>query len=309
VIPFFKKRGFGNLRGGDMAFQRKRLLTLSGPVFLVWLLAGCASPEFMVKSMDPLMDRMNTSVNRSPDVDMIRDSLPATLVQLDGFIDIAPSAKLLLRAAEANFGYSFAFVEDVDKERASFLYLKARDYALKPLMLNDEFRGSLRKPVDKFKKSLDGFWKSEAPALYWAANSWMAYTALNLDKTEALMDIPKIEAMLLRVVELDETYYYGSAHASLGAFYASRSKVIGGDPDKAKYHFDRAFEISGSRLLFIHLLYAKYYAYQIQDRALFEETLRKVIDAPVDLLPEKNFANEVAKRKARALLNDVDLYF
>lgn len=292
-----------------MASKRKCLLALAGAVFLVWLLTGCASPEFMVKSMDPLMDRMNSTVNRSPDVDTIRDSLPATLVQLDGFIDIAPSAKLLLRAAEANFGYSFAFVEDVDKDRASLLYLKARDYALTPLMLNDAFRGSLHKPVNKFSRSLDDFDRSDAPALYWAASSWMAWIALNLDKTEVLMDIPKIEAMLLKVIELDERYYYGSAHATLGAFYASRSKVIGGDPDKAKYHFDRAFEISDSRLLFIHLLYAKYYAYQIQDRALFEETLHKVMAAPVDYFPEKNFANEVAKRKARVLLDDVDMYF
>lgn len=292
-----------------MASIHKRISALAGALFLAWLLTGCASPEFMVKSMDPLMDKMNTSVNRNPDVDMIRDSLPATLVQLDGFIEIAPSAKLYLRAAEANFGYSFAFVEDVNKNRASFLYLKARDYALAPLMLNDEFRGSLHKTVDKFRPSLDGFGRSDAPALYWAASAWMAWTALNLDKTEVLMDIPKIEAMLLKVVELDETYYFGSAHAALGAYYASRSKVIGGDPDKAKYHFDRAFEISGSRLFFFHLLYAKYYAYQMQDRALFEDTLKKVVSAPVNYFPEKNFANEVAKRKAQALLDDVDSYF
>ena len=292
-----------------MVSKRKHLSAFTGCLCLMLLLSGCASPEFMVKSMDPLMDRMDTSVNRCPDVDTIRDSLPATIVQLDGFIDIAPSAKLYLRAAEVNFGYSFAFIEDIDKERASYLYLKARDYALQPLLLNDDFRSALHRPVDKFSASLSGFKKGDVPALYWAASSWMAWISRNLDKTEVLMDIPKIEAMLLKVIELDENYYYGSAHATLGAYYASRSKVIGGDPDKAKYHFDRAFEISQSRLLFIHLLYAKYYAYQIQDRALFEQTLQQVIDTPVDYYPAKNFANEVAKRKARMLLESVDSYF
>ena len=292
-----------------MASKKKHRAVLAGFVSLVLLLSGCASPEFMVKSMDPLMDRMDTTVNRCPDVDTIRDSLPTTIVQLDGFIDIAPSAKLYLRAAEVNFGYSFAFIEDVDRARASYLYLKARDYALQPLLLNDDFCGALHRPVDKFSASLDEFGKADAPALYWAACSWMAWISLNLDKTEVLMDIPKIEAMLHKVIELDGNYYYGSAHATLGAYYASRSKVIGGDPDKAKYHFDRAFAISQSRLLFIHLLYAKYYAYQIQDRALFEQTLQQVIDTPVDYFPQKNFANEVAKKKARVLLDDVDSYF
>ena len=47
----------------------------------------------------------------------------------------------------------------------------------------------------------------------------------------------------------------------------------------------------------------------MQDRALFEDTLKKVVSAPVNYFPEKNFANEVAKRKAQALLDDVDSYF
>lgn len=265
--------------------------------------------QYMVKSMDPIMEDMNLSVNRNPDVEMVRDALPASLVQLDGFITSAPNDKLLIRAAEANFGYSYSFVEDVNKERASFLYLKARDYALQPLMRNDAFRTNFKETPDKFIESLAGFKKSDVPALYWAANSWMALAGLNVNNPEVLMDIPKIEAMLLKVVELDETFYFGGAHAALGAYYASRAKTIGGDPDKAKAHFERAFAISNSKLLFFQVLYAQYYAYQIQDRDLFEKTLKDVISKPVDYFPDKNFANEAAKRKARVLLENIDTYF
>jgi len=113
----------------------------------------------------------------------------------------------------------------------------------------------------------------------------------------------------MRILELDETYYYGSTHASLGAYFASQSLSLGGDPAKAKYHFDRAFEISESKLLVIHLMYAQYYAYQIQDRKLFTDTLDHVIATPVNLYPELNLINEIAKRKARKLLDNVDMYF
>jgi len=47
----------------------------------------------------------------------------------------------------------------------------------------------------------------------------------------------------------------------------------------------------------------------VQDRDLFVKTLEKVVATPVDYFPEKNFANEIAKRKARTLLEDVDMYF
>lgn len=272
-------------------------------------LIGCSPTQYIVRSMDPLMASMNTAVNKNPDVDMVRDALPATLLQLDGLIEASPGPTLLLRASEAYFGYTFAFVEKEDRERARMLYLKARDYALRVLFENEEVKDNFNSGIDAFRGSLEGLDRDDVPALYWAANTWMAWIALNLEDPEVLLDIPKVEAMLLRSVELDDTYYYGGAHAVLGAFYASRSKVLGGDPEKAKYHFDRAFEISGSRLLFVHLLYAQYYAYQVQDRDIFVETLERVIETPVGYFPEKNFANEVAKKKARELLEQVDTYF
>ncbi len=278
-------------------------------VALMVSISGCSTTEYMVKSMDPLMEEMNISLNRNPDVDMVRDAFPANLIQLDGFIQAAPNDKLLVRAAEGYFGYTFAFVEDNDKERARMLYKKARDYALRVLLKDRYFRESFDSGIEGFAKSLGEFTKEDVPALYWAANTWMAWIALSLTDPEVLMDLPKVEAMLLRVVELDESFYYGSAHATLGAFYASRSKAIGGDPKKAKFHFDKAFELSDSRLLFIHLLYAQYYAYQVQDRDLFVQTLEKVVATPVNAFPEKNLANEIAKRKAKVLLEDVDMYF
>jgi tetratricopeptide (TPR) repeat protein len=292
-----------------MAWMLRRLLRWFSLFVLAASMWGCADAGFIIKNMEPLMDELNVSINKSSDVDMLRDAMPANLVQLDGFIEAAPNKKLLIRTSEAYFGYTFAFVEETDKQRASMLYLKARDYALDVLLQERYFRENFNKKLDKFTSSLDEFGKKDVPALYWAANNWMAWIALNLNNPEVLLDIPKVEAMLLRAVELDETFYYGSAHATLGAFYASRSKAIGGDPEKARYHFERAFKLSRSKLLFVHLLYAQYYAYQIQDRDLFVKTLEAVVATPVDYFPEKNFANEIAKRKAQKLLEDVDMYF
>jgi hypothetical protein len=274
-------------------------------------LTGCSMKHFIIRNMNPIVEDMNLAINRNPDVDMVRDAMPAGLLQLDGFIASSPNnTTMLLAGAEGTFGYSYAFVEDNDKARASALYLKSRNYGARALLGSEAAsRDFLEQPLDVFTASLNRFRKGDVPAMYWTAGPWMAWAGLNINKPETLMAVPKIEAMLLKCVELDETYYNGAGHAALGAFYSSRAKVIGGDPDKAQEHFKRAFEISHAKILFFHQLYAQYYCYQIQDRDLFEKTLKQVVEAPVDYYPEKNFPNEVAKRKAKDLLDKIDELF
>ena len=45
------------------------------------------------------------------------------------------------------------------------------------------------------------------------------------------------------------------------------------------------------------------------DEELFKRLLTEVLDAPADALPEARLANEVAKRKAKALLEKTDDLF
>lgn len=276
---------------------------------LMPLIGGCSMKAMAVRSMDPIMDDMNIAVNRNTDVDMMRSALPAFLVQMDGFIISAPSDKLLLKAAEANFGYANAFVEDTDKPRAGMLYLKARNYAARALIGDKDFEKDFNVPLEAFRENLSEYDRDDVPALFWTANCWLAWVAINLDDPEAIMDMPKAQSMLERVIELDETYYYGIAHAALGAIYAAQPAIMGDSSAKARQHFDRAFALSGRKLLFVQLYYAQFYAYQIQDRDLFVKTLEGIVATPPESFPERAFANEIAKRKAKVLLDNVDMYF
>ena len=187
--------------------QNVRLMFSIKILVISLLLTGCSMKAQMVRSMDPIMEDMSSVVNMSNDVDLIRDGLPASLIQMDGFIKSAPNNKLLLKAAESYFGYAFSFVEDVNKPRASALYLKAREYALRALKKYRQFD----EQTPDLNDMLANCGKQDVPALYWAAGSWLAWIGLNVDNPEAIMDIPKVEAMLDRVIELDETYYYGMA--------------------------------------------------------------------------------------------------
>ncbi len=264
----------------------------------------------MLANIKPLRENVKAAVNKSTDINLVRDGMPASLLQMDGFIEMAPDNKeLLIAAAESYSGYAFAFVEETDRKRAAKLNLKARGYALRALADNEEFIQALDKPVEEFTPTLAKFDKEDVPALFFATNSWLKYISFNLDNPECLMDLPKVEAMMFRIEELDDQFMYGSIHAMLGSYFAARSITLGGQPEIAKAHFDKAFEISQNKYLIFRLLYARFYAVQIQNQELFTKTLQQIIHAPENLMPEKNLVNEIARDKARKLIAQTDDFF
>ena len=85
--------------------------------------------------------------------------------------------------------------------------------------------------------------------------------------------------------------------------------MFGGNPDKARNHFEKALKITEGKYLLVPLLYSKTYAVHNQDKELFEMQLKKVVEASEDIFPEQRLANQVAKRKAEALLRKIDELF
>ena len=253
------------------------LFCLKGLVLIfLFLTVGCNTTKMMVNSMDPLMEKMNTAVNKHNDVELVKDAMPAALLQLDGLIEASPENKgLLVRTAEGYCGYAFVFVEGQNNERASRLYLRALNYAQRALKQNKTYAKAADGPVDAYTESLSTFGKKDVPGLFWTASAWLSWAGLNVDDPEIFLALPKINALLKRCLELDETYRYGIAHAVLGVLHASRPAAYGGHPDKAKAEFDRAFELSHRKMLVYQLMYAQYYAYQIQDREIGRASCRE----------------------------------
>jgi tetratricopeptide (TPR) repeat protein len=126
---------------------------------------------------------------------------------------------------------------------------------------------------------------------------------------EALADVPMLEATMQRVIELDEGFYYGSPHLHMAAYLAAKPLIAGGNLDKAKDHFDKAFALGADKLLSAKVLFARYYAVRLKDRALFEKTLQEVIETPADEVPELTLSNTLAKERAREFLERADEYF
>jgi tetratricopeptide (TPR) repeat protein len=235
--------------------------------------------------------------------------MPAYLMLIDGMIQAWPdNEKLLIVAAQSYSSFASLFIEDQDKEYANLLYGRGKQYALRSL----EIRGlkePLQKPFDDFIEGLQRLGKKDVPYLFWTATCWANWILLNLDSMEAMSELPRVEWMMNRALDLDEGFYYGGPHLFMGIWFASRPKIAGGDLKKAQGHFLRALDLGQGKFLMAYIYYAKYYAQKIMNKELFISTLQKVIETPSNIEPEMTLMNSVAQKMAKELLDHVEDYF
>jgi len=287
-----------------------RIFCFLASLCVITLFSGCGLEKIAVRSSVAILDRSVEALEEEPDVKLAADALPANLKMIEGLIKADPGNNhLLLLAARGFGGYAFSFVEEKDPRRAADLYKRGRDYGLDILKEKKRFREALNADVEKFKRSLAVFGKQDVPALFWTGYNWGQWLKLNKDAPSAIMELPRLEILMRRALELDEGYYFGGPHLFFGSYYGSKPKMFGGDPEKSKYHFERAMALSGRRFLMAQYLFAKTYAVRIQDRDLFKTLLTGVLKTPADILPSQRLSNAVAKARAGRLLARINDLF
>ena len=268
---------------------------------------GCSVRRTAIGMMVPTFEEMSRTVEQEYDLDLVREGLPANLLTLEGMLAGAPdNLDLGLLVMRSLYSYAFAFIEDEDVKRAKGMYAKGKDLGF-TFMEREGLQCDL--PMEAFLERLALMNEDTVPLLFWTGNCWGSWVNLSRDNPAAIIQLPKVEAIMKRIVELDDEYYFGGGHLVLGVLNASRPRMLGGNPEQARVHFERALEISARRFLMIHLFYAKYYCIQVMDRECFDDTIQEILAAPEDLLPEQRLANEVAKVKARCLIDEYGDYF
>jgi hypothetical protein len=186
-------------------------------IFIVTLPAACLPHKKMtVVAAASLLEDIATSSYKQSDLRVIREGMPAYLLLMDGMVEAWPTnERLLIGAAQGYASYASAFVEDRDKKYASVLYAKARDYALRSLVERG-FKKPREKLFDEFQEDLNDLGQNDVPYLFWSAASWGNWIGLNLNSMEAIAELPRVELMMRRVLELDEGFYYGGPHLFMG---------------------------------------------------------------------------------------------
>jgi hypothetical protein len=277
---------------------------------LLFFLSACLpNKKLTVGATAMLLEEVARSSSKQSDLRILREGMPAYLMLIDGMIEAWPdNEQLLISAAQSYSSFASLFVEDQDKEYANLLYGRGKQYALRSLERRG-FKEPLQRPSDDFKEGLKSLGKKDVPTIFWAATCWANWIRLNLDSMEALSELPRVEWMMKRVLEIDEGFYYGGPHLFMGIWFASRPKIAGGDLKKAQEHFLRALDLGKGKFLMAYVYYANYYARKIMDKELFTSTLQKVLETPADTSPDLVLLNTVAKKQAKDLLSHVGEYF
>ena len=117
------------------------------------------------------------------------------------------------------------------------------------------------------------------------------------------------EPIAERLAAVRPDYYYNGVYAILGAYHALRPKILGGDTVKARANFDEALKGPGTDFLLNKFMAAKMYAVAAQDQEHFKNLLQRVSESPAGALPNARLADEVAKEKAKILMEKMDEYF
>jgi tetratricopeptide (TPR) repeat protein len=273
------------------------------PVISALLFSGCIQ-SIALHSTGAIVDYGLEAISEESDLQLAEQSIASDLELLEGLLKGDPGNEhFMLMAARGYASYALGFAEDESPERARMLYLRARNYGLQILSQREEFALAWDRDLKSFQQALSKFDRDDVPAVFWTANGWGNYIRLNLTDPASIADIPKVESLLKFVLEKDEAYFFGSAHLAMGIILGSRPRILGGDPEGARKHFERCLEISDGKFLMADVYYAMTYAVQTQDKALFLTLLQKVRDTSLDILPEQRLANAIAKKKAEKLLS------
>ena len=257
------------------------------------------------------------------DLTVVEATLEGNIGTLENLSKIG-SKNLIVKTARAYSSYA-GFIEDKMEEaeiagdyetaedmraRAIDLYIRSEKYALKALAKSDKTFSEVR-TVDMtvFQKALQKLEKKDVEPLFWTAYSIARGISLQKDDPMQVIDLARVELMMQRVLELDETFYFGSAHLFYAVYYGDRAISIGGDPEKAKEHIAHVERINNGKFLMSKLYLARYYAYPTQDVTLFKQSLKEVLDAPSDIYPGEEAATSLAKSRAKRLLDQVDDLF
>jgi hypothetical protein len=269
--------------------------------FLV-LFPGCFQ-DIAISTVGGMVDQGFEAFTSEGDLDFAQQALPGNLKLLEVMLRNKPDdVRLLTLASEGYASYAMAFLEGTDDTRAQDFYLRGRDFGMHILRQDAALSRALDGTPDDLVAELAKRDKDDVPGIFWTAFSWGSYIQLAMSDPNAVADLPRVQAMMEFVARVDSGYYYGGAHLFLGAVWGIRPKMFGGDLEKSKLHFETAIRLSDGKFLLTYVYYARTYAVQAQDEALFEELLTKVRETPLEVLPAFRLANAVAKKKAEILL-------
>jgi predicted anti-sigma-YlaC factor YlaD len=132
--------------------------------------------------------------------------------------------------------------------------------------------------------------------------------ALGVDRPEIVIDMPVVRALAERAIALDETWSKGALHEMLISL-DSLPEALGGSPEKARHHFNRAVELQQGLYPGPYVALATGVDVPAQNREEFEKLLQTALAIDPEKDPSVRLVTLVQQRRTRALLDHIDTMF
>lgn len=270
------------------------------------LLTGCAS--IISSTTSKVADNLTQAILNQNDLETVRAGAPAYLIMIDGLIEGEPdSTKLLLSGSKLYGSYNSAFVDD--ELRSKKMATRSFTYAKTALCLElPKVCSGLSLKSDDFKATLSSASKNDLAVLHGFASAWAGWIQVNTDDWNAIAQIPKLKTSFERCVVLDENFDDGSSHVFLGVLASQIPPSLGGKPEIARAHFEKAIEISNGRNLMIKVLMAQHYSRLVFDQELHDGLLNSVLSESAEF-PGYTLINTLAKLQSQILLDESADFF
>ncbi len=267
-----------------------------------------ACGQFIANAKQEFAEDLSATIMEFDDPETIKKGVPTYLILISSMIKGDPDNPDLLESGAQLYGaYASGFTDSATSKRA--LANRAFVYASQAICIRDEkFCDVKSLSYFEFEQRLAAVDKEQAESLFIFVSSWAGVIEANSSDWNAIAELPRVKAGIQRVLEIDETVSNGNAHLYMAVMESLLPPALGGKPEIAKKHFERAIEISNGQNLMAKVLYAEKYARMLFDRELHDELLQQVIAADTGS-SDQLLIDTLAKQKAAELLLDGDDYF
>ena len=288
------------------------------------LVPGCSVRKAGANALGGVIAGGGDTYATDDDPELVAAAIPFGLKTMEALLGETPRHEGLLLATASGFtqyGYAFVqcegdYAEAKDlaratelRARARRLYRRALRYGLRGLEVRHPgFENGLRSDTLR-ERTLAAMAKADAPLLYWTGAAWGAAISLSKEDAELTADMGLVEALERRALALDEAFGQGAIHDFFIAFEGGRPPAAGGSRERARYHFERAVALSSGKRAAPYVSFAATVSVGAQDRAEFEELLKKALAVDLDAAPELRLVNTVSQRRAAWLLARADELF
>jgi predicted anti-sigma-YlaC factor YlaD len=300
----------------------RRGVRLGGVLLLALAVTGCSVKRMAVNKLGDALAGGGTTFASDDDPELVKAAVPFSLKLMESLLAESPKHAGLLFATTSGFTqYGYAFVQQEADElesqdlaqatalhqRAKKLYVRAHNYGLRGLEARRPgFTNALAADPCAAVRVMRS---AEVPQLYWTALAWGALISQSKDDPQRVAEVPQMEALIDRALELDESWNFGALHTFLITYEMARTGVPSDAAGRSRREFERAMEQSRGWQAAPLVAYAESVCVQQQDLKQFESLLQRALGIDVDAHPEFRLANLIHQRRARWLLAKKDELF